>query len=540
LEPAPTQVAPSPDVEVALNEPEGELEVSAPVPHVEGRRSRWGVLRHKHYRNVWFGQFGSSLGGWMESVGVGWIINTTSKDPAVMLGYLALAQLGPMMLFGIPGGILADRMNRKLLLLITQFAMMMIAAGLAVASYVSHAKPNVAVMIVLVLLNGAAIPFNAPAWQVLTPRLVPREELTNAIFLNGLQFNLARAVGPALAGVLYYWFGPTILFVINTMSFIGVMVAVASTPNTPTPPPTGVSVLHQFKEAQRFVLRERGPRAVLIAIVVIGLLAAPLMRLMPMFVTHVFTQTKLPAEKLASATADSAEHSGAYGFLLAMMGLGAVTGVGLVRFIPKWYPKHHMIPVSILGGGIFITLFASTTNYYLACVTLFFGGIFWLWSFNSAFAAMQILVPDAMRGRVMAIVNVAVFGSMAIGPLLTGKLGSGLNAGSAHIDAGLGIQIGVAATGAALTLAALVMLIWRTPEVDGLKPGDPGYDRRPGLIRGITGSVHRPEREAHCPKCGYALRGLEFVAGSVTCPECGTVIEAEMVKRLKNKPRAFP
>jgi MFS family permease len=495
LEPAPKQAMPNEaEVDVALNEPEGELEVSAPHA-ADPKHNRWGVLRHKHYRNVWFGQFGSSLGGWMESVGVGWIINTTAADPAVMLGYLGVAQLGPMMFLGIPGGILADRVNRKMLLLVTQFAMMLIAAGLAIASYVSHSHPHVGVMIALVLANGIAMAFNAPAWQVLTPRLVPREELTDAIFLNGLQFNLARAIGPAIAGGLYALFGPTVLFVINTISFVGVMVAVSSTPNTPTPKAPNTSVLHQFREAQQFVLRERGPRAVLIAIVIFGLLAAPLMRLMPMFVTHVFTQTKLTPEQLAAGAgaAQSGEKSGYYGFLLAMMGMGAVTGVGLARLVPKWYPKHHMIPVSGLGGGLFITLFAATTNYWVGCVALFFAGIFWLWSFNSAFAAMQILVRDDMRGRVMAIVNVAVFGSMGLGPFLTGKLGSSLNSTSGSIDAGRGIQIGVAATGAALVVAALVMLVWRTPEVDGLKPGDVGYDRRPGLLNGFTAAVHRPK-----------------------------------------------
>jgi MFS family permease len=334
-----------------------------------------------------------------------------------------------------------------------------------------------------VCLNGVAIPFNAPAWQVLTPRLVPREELTRAIFLNGLQFNLARAVGPAIGGVILGWVGPTSLFVINTISFIGVMIAVASTPNTPTPPRTEKSVGHQILEALRFMLASRGPRTTFIAIVVFGLFAAPLMRFLPMFVTHVFTYT-IPMDKRHQEIW--------YGVLLAGMGIGAVSGVGLIRLIPKWYPKHHLIPVSMLGAGIGIVLFAATSNVFLACAALLISGVFWLWTFNTGFAAIQILVPDAMRGRVMAVLNVAVFGSMAVGPLMTGRLGSNLNSASAQIGAGQGIQIGVAATGVALAIGAVIMLIWRTPEIDGLKPGDVGYDRNPGLLNGFTASVHRP------------------------------------------------
>jgi MFS family permease len=477
----PRDPFPGTDVEVAINEPEGELEISVPGQKPHG----FGVLRHKHYRNVWFGQFGSSMGGWLEQVGVSWIINVHSKDPALALSYLAAAQLGPMMVLGIPGGLLADRVNRKMLLLATQFVMMLIAAGLAVTSYLGHDNPSIAILTLLVGLNGVAIPFNAPAWQVLTPRLVPREELTSAIFLNGLQFNLARALGPGLGGFILSLVGPTLLFVINTFSFIGVMVAVGSTPNTPTPPRTEKTVKHQVLEALRFMLASPGPRAVFIAIVIFGLFAAPLMRFLPMFVTHVFAHT-IPLSKEAQEIW--------YGALLAVFGIGAVCGVGLIRLVPRWYPKHHLIPVSILGAGIGIALFAATTNVYLACAALLFSGVFWLWTFNTGFAAIQILVPDVMRGRVMAVLNVATFGSMALGPFITGNLGSNLNSASARISAGQGIQIGVAGTGVALAIAAIFMLIWRTPEVDGLRPGDPGYDRTRSLIRGLTGSVHRPRR----------------------------------------------
>jgi MFS family permease len=510
----------STDVEVALNEPEGELEVSTPQPGGP-RRNRWGVLRHKDYRNVWFGQFGSSIGGWLEQVGVSWIINVHSQDPALALSYLAAAQLGPTMFFGIPGGILADRVNRRMLLLVTQFMMMLIAGGLAITSYLGHNEPNVTILVLLVCLNGITIPFNNPAWQVLTPRLVPREELTSAIFLNGLQFNLARVIGPAIGGLLLAWTGPTILFVINTISFLGVLVAVWSTPNTPTPPRTEKTVWHQVAEAFKFMWHDRGPRAVLIAIIVFGLLAAPLMRFLPMFVTKVFTQT---------IDLDKSHQERWYGILLAMLGIGAASGVGLVRLVPKWYPKHHLLPVSMLGAGVGISLFAATTNAYLACAALLLSGVFWLWTFNTGFAAVQILVPDAMRGRVMAVLNVAVFGSMALGPFITGNLGSDLNSASTTITAGLGIRIGVAATGVALVIAALVMLHWRTPEVDGLKPGDVGYERRPGLISGFSASVHRPAQGPRCPVCDYVVSKLPIQDGAVTCPECGTRTPVEKLR----------
>jgi len=167
--------------------------------------------------------------------------------------------------------------------------------------------------------------------------------------------------------------------------------------------------------------------------------------------------------------------------------------VVFMRWVPKWYPKHHFIPASILGGGICIALFSATTSIYFAAAALLCCGIFWLWAFNSAFAAMQLLVPDHMRGRVMSVLNVAVFGAMAIGPLIAGGAGEAIGGHSESGDgSGIGLQVSVGATGLILTVAALIMLAWRTPEVDGLRPGDPGYDRTPGLIAGLTARAHRP------------------------------------------------
>src|SRR5262249_16224211 len=135
------------------------------------------------------------------------------------------------LILGIPGGLVADRVNRKRLLLATQTSMMVIAGLLAAASHWGWATPLV--LIGLSLLQGVTLAFNTPAWQVLTPRLVPREELTEAIALNGLQFNLARVLGPALGGVLMAAYGPTVLFVVNTASFVAVLLPVAITPDAP-------------------------------------------------------------------------------------------------------------------------------------------------------------------------------------------------------------------------------------------------------------------------------------------------------------------
>jgi predicted MFS family arabinose efflux permease len=329
-----------------------------------------------------------------------------------------------------------------------------------------------------------------PAWQVLTPRLVPREELANAIALNGLQFNLARAIGPALGGVLMASTSATTLFAVNALSFLGVIVAVSRTPPTPRPAAHAAddggwlaAAWRQTGEAFRFVFRSRGPLCVFLGLVVFSTLAGgTVLRMLPLFVSEVYGIQGQRGEAM-------------YGVLLALMGLGAVGGALGLRFVPNWYPRHHFIPMAITGGGLSIVLFSTLTSLPLACAAMLIVGVFWIWAFNSSIAAMQLLVHDSMRGRVMAVMNMVVFGAAPLGTLGAAYLGEAIAGRRADGDpTGLAVQVGVGGLAAVLALAGPVMLTWRTPEVDGIQPGQPGYDRTPGLWRGITAAAHRPPR----------------------------------------------
>lgn len=435
--------------------------------------SRLGVLRHPAYRLVWLTSLASSIGTWMEAVGVQWLVASETRSPLSM-GLLAAAQLGPMLFLGMLGGVLADRVNRKRLLIATQSCLMVIALLLAIASYEGWATPRN--LLLLTLLNGIAAAFNIPAWQVLTPRLVPREELSRAIALNSMQFNLARVVGPAIAGVLLAAYGPTVLFAINAISFIGMVVAVSLTPDCPAPAGEPRRTAAMIAEALRFVLTNRGPRALLLGEIIFAALAAPVLRMLALFVAEVYEAS----ENL-------------YGTMLALMGAGAVAGGLALRLVPGWYPKHHLIPLAVVACGGAVTLFAAAPTPALGIAPIMLVGVFWLWCFSSFSAAVHLLVDDDMRGRVMSIYNTAVFGAMPLGSLGAALAGEAI----AHrivpgAPPGVAVQAGVALAGLILTGAGLVMLVWRTPEIDGLRPGDPGGRRRVGLFAGVTGSAHRP------------------------------------------------
>ncbi len=485
------------DVEAIEGSPlegiQGEMMPAHPSAGGAGERdlsenSRWGVLRHPHFRTMWFAGFGSYVGGWLEFVAVRWIVSQETKSEDWM-AYLAMAQLCPTLLLGMIGGHVADSVNRRRLLILTQLGMMVIALVMAAAAYFDFADRWV--LLGLCLAQGIVTAFNAPAMQVLTPRLVPKSDLTRAITLNGISFNFARLVGPALAGAIMTAFsgnGAAAILLFNAGMFVVVMLAVLTTPDAPAP----AHMLGKWKhpgeawrrtlEAVGWVWTRKGPRAVLLALVVFGLLATPVMQLMPLVISEVYGKKE-----------------DTFGALLTVMGIGAVTGGIAIKYIPKWYPMHHLIPVSILGAGIWILVFSLVSNPTVGLVLMFFIGFFWMWGWNSSASAIQMLVDDQMRGRVSAVVNTIAMGLMPLGTVVASRAGhlGDLALGRFAPElrhSGSGTQMGLAFVSATLVIAALVMLIWRTPEVDGLKPGDPAFERKPGLLNGLTARSHRPAR----------------------------------------------
>lgn len=489
-----------------------QLPVQDQSPQDPSSSSRWGVLRHAHFRTFWFAAFGSFLGNWFEFIGVQWLV-AQETGSTLWLSNIGAAQLAPSLFLGMFGGIVADRVNRKRLLIATQFVMMLIAVAFALAVWRGQATKWVLLM--LALAQGITIAFNSPAWQVMIPRLVPRDELVRAITLQGISFNIARAVGPAIAGIIMWWWGATWLFAINAISFIGVMLAVTTTPDAPAPARDGRSLFdirtiwNDTRDALAYIFLQPGPRAALLAIVVFSMFATPVLRFLPLFISRVY--------HLEEKT---------FGVMTGLMGIGAVVGGLLMRYIPKWYPQHHFIPVSVLMGGLFILLFSLASNVWTAGVFMLFVGLFWMWAFNSSFSALQMLVEDVRRGRVMAVVNMVSLGFMPLGAFIASAMGEPSAAWirSNHPelwDDGLSTQIGVAFVSMVLVGAGFVMLTWRTPEIDGLKPGDRGFDRKPGFWLGLTARAHHPLAvPVRCSECNSVVMGMPVTDGEVLCQKC--------------------
>ncbi len=440
--------------------------------------SRWGVMRHRHYRNVVAAQFVSNCGNWMEMVGLQMYV-AQETGSLKWLGYLGAAQLTPILVLGTFGGLLADRIDRRRLLVVTQTLLMLAAAAVAAVAWIKWPAESKMVPIYLLVtlgaIQGVIMAFNMPAWQVLTPHLVPRAELTRAITVNGIQFNLSRVIGPAIAGLIMGTWGVVTLFGLNTLSFLVVVATVCFTPRNPPPPHDGKRAFVQIRDAASFLYFNKGPFAVFMATVVMSALAAPLVRFLSLFIIDVYKLDQ-----------DRSEHM--MGWMLAVQGIGAVIGGVSLKYLPRWYPKHHLIPVAILGNGLFITLFAVSPTPELGFTFMLAIGFFWIWAFNQSWAALQHLAPDAMRGRVMALASVASFGSTAIGSFVGGYIGELLNG---HMSKAHSTQASIASLSIILLGAGVVMLVKRTPEVDGMARM-PRDQVKPGLLNAILAKEHRP------------------------------------------------
>lgn len=459
--------------------PEPELLDYAPSP---GRES-WGVLQYRHYRNVLGAQFISNIGTWSEFFAIQMFIAqaTGRLDDQSNLG---LAQQVPIFLLGLFGGLLTDRVNRRTLLIVTQLMAGVVAVGVAIVVGMQFADKRTAIhwLLALSALNGCIMAFNFPAWQVLTPRLVPRVALTKAITLNGIQFNMTRIIGPALAGyVLASLAGGTIILLwANAITFMLMAAVVATTPDAPAPPRSTVAVRGQINEAFSFLLTQSGPRAVLIAQFLLSLLAAPLVRLLSNFMIDVYKLDHTAAEK-------------AGGTMLAVQGIGAVAGGLSLRFIPSWYPKHHFIPLAVAGLGLSICLFATTSTPAWGYAAMLVCGWFWIWGFNQSWAAMQVITPDRLRGRALSLTTVASFGGTALGVVIAGYLGE-LAKAQGWLTAKQATQGSILILSVPLLVAGIVMMLYRVPEVDGL-PRIRGRSRKSrSLVEAVTASEHRPAK----------------------------------------------
>lgn len=391
-------------------------------------------LKHRVFRALWIATIASNVGTWMQDVGAAWLMTTLAPSPA-MVALVRAASALPMFMLALPAGALADIVDRRRLLLLTQIWMLLAAAALGVLTIAGLTSP--AILLALTFALGIGTALNAPAWQALVPELVPRSQLMNAVALNSASINLARSVGPALGGLLIATVGPGATFLLNAVSFVGVIVVLFRWPAAHE-----VSVLPAerlvgaMRAGLRYVRHAPPVRVVLARSSAFVVFGSALWALLP-----------------ALARFELGRGPAGYGALLGAFGVGAVLAAAA---LPRWrlrLPVNRLVAAALVVYALMLLGLAWSRNLWLTIVILLIAGGAWLSLLSTFNASIQASVPAWVRGRALAVSILVFFGGMVLGSVLWGWVAEHWGIRAAFTGAAVGVLLGFAAT-AGLKLAS--------------------------------------------------------------------------------------
>ena len=362
------------------------------------------ALTHRNFRILWMGALTSSIGTWMQKVAQAWLIVTmTGSRSAFFLGLDSFFGELPLLLFMILGGVLADRRDRRHMILTSQIIQMLVALVLAVLIYAK--RIHIAHVLVLSFLVGCVRAFGGPAYESLLPTLVGIEHLPNAIALNSIQFNVAQVIGPFVAGAALAAFGMVACFGLNGISFLFVIAAILALRDVHVPPMATESMVTQFRGGLRFV--QGSPN--LVTVMVLGFFAAflgaPLLTFLPVITRDVFHRDV-----------------GFYTQLMTFSGAGAVMGALIVAWLGKNKHMERILLILLTLFGTIIVGFGLSRRTYLSALILFAGGSLFVMCSSLTTSLAQLLAPPEFRGRVLSIYLVAFLGGSPLGGLASGWL----------------------------------------------------------------------------------------------------------------------
>ena len=413
----------------AQRRPDGTAQSSG----ARGVRRGFAAMRHRNYRIYWFGQFGSLIGAWMQSVAQPWLVLQLGGTP-LQLGTVIALMFAPSMILAPVAGVLADRIDKRRTLMAVNAVAMVQAATLFVLA--ATGVVEIWHLYVLALVAGLVNAIEMPTRQAIAAELVPQDDLVNAIALNATSFNLSRVLGPAIAGVTIAAFGVAVAFGLNAVSYVSVLIGLwmldGSAMRRIELPVELPSIRASLGEGIRYAA---ATPTVLWPLVLLGGMAALAMNF----------QTLLPLFTRDALAMDS----GGYGALFAAMGVGSLIGSLMLAFMANRRPMLRLI----LGGGaafLALELALGFVQSPLLAFPLVIGiGLASMLMVNTINVTIQNSVPDALRGRVMALYVTVFAGTAPIGGIFAG-------AAAEALGAPLALSLG-----AALAVSVLALVAWR-------------------------------------------------------------------------------
>jgi MFS family permease len=356
---------------------------------------------HRNFRLLWIGAFLSSIGTWTQDVAVAWFIHTRYSNP-LYLGFQNFAANAPLIAFMVVGGAAADRIDRRRILLTSQILQMSFAAALAVLFGLGHL--TIGAILVIAFCTGLAQSQSAPTYQAVLTSLVPPQWIPNAVALNSLQFNLSRAIGPAIAGMLLVSAGTGACFTVNALSFLAVIVALWRI-EIPSPSQRAGSLRQSVLSGFAHVFSHKALLVLTLLAAVSSFLAFPLLTYLPLI-------------------SDLRLHSGAAGYarLLSSFGAGAIGGAVVTAQRGSAAGRGRALPLTFGIYGVSTVLALVSQNQFVTMALLFVSGVMIVSAFSMLNSLVQENAPDHIRGRVVSIYGLAFRGGMPLGSLIAGLL----------------------------------------------------------------------------------------------------------------------
>src|SRR6185436_7969673 len=422
--------------------------------------SAWTPLSHPVFRALWIASLVSNIGTWMQNVSAAWAMTSLSPSP-LMVALVQSATSLPVLVVGLPAGAVADMVDRRRLLLVTQSWMLVVAGLLAVLAFLGLMTPTT--LLVLTFALGIGVAMNAPTWQAITSELVPASELTRAVTLNALPVNIGRAIGPALGGILVAAAGPALVFALNAASFVAVLLVVyrwrREAPRTVLP---AERVIGATRAGIRYARHAPPVVAVLVRTGVFILCASAFWALLP-----VIARRDLGLSALG------------YGLLLGCFGLGAVAGAA---FLPRVKRRLELDAVVALATIVFALVSALTAVWRFVPgigIAMISGGVAWIAMMASLNGAAQTAAPAWVRARVLGLYLIVFQGGLGLGSAMWGFAAQHVGTSIALASSAGAACVGLAAIRrwplrASTTLDLTPSAHWPEPHLDVVPAPDEG------------------------------------------------------------------
>lgn len=460
-----------------------------PSPHEGGILS---PLRVTAFRHIWTANLLGNLGTWAQSVAVAWVITAAHAGP-IMVAMVQVASAAPLVVLSIATGVLADNYDKRSIMLVGQAVEMAGAIFLTALAFFGYLDPLVLILAVLWISLGSAI--TVPAWQSAVGEQVPREMVSSAVLLNGVNYNVARALGPALGGLMLSVLAPSWVFLVNTLSYIALLAALwywrREVPVRSLPPE---GIREGVVAALRFTWNSTVTRLAMLRSFMFGFTASVIWALLPL------------------VARDFPEGSAAlYGYMLGMLGVGAIFGSVLVPSLRRWLGSSRLISAAAGTLAVMLVLLAYARSLVVMMPALGVAGACWIGALTEYNANVQILVPDWVKGRALALYQTALYAGLAIGSFLWGHLAETMSVSGAILTA-------------AIVMAISTFLLYHSqfPQLDA------------GSLRLVTRGKTNPPQLDFDHERGDVVMSIEYIIPVERAAEFMATADALRRLRLRN------